>query len=85
MSDGPVGRLWNRVRGQVAARADHLHIKFFPQDDGATMTPDDSYLRVWLSELFLADQVAWGINDTLNCGRGDIEIVACAEKASASF
>ncbi len=61
MSDGPVGRLWNRVRGQVAARADHLHIKFFPQDGGATMTPDDSYLRVWLSELFLADQVAWGV------------------------
>jgi hypothetical protein len=61
MNDNGVARLWNRVRGQVASSANHLQIKFFPQEDGVTMTPDDSYLRIWLSELFLADKVAWGV------------------------
>jgi hypothetical protein len=60
MSDSAVGRLWTRVRRQVDADAGHLHRLFFPQDEAVTMTPNDSYLRVWLSELFLAKEVAWG-------------------------
>jgi hypothetical protein len=61
MSDGAVGRLWKRIRQQFDAEADHLHRLFFPQDDGVAMTPNDSYLRIWLSELFLAKEVSWGV------------------------
>jgi hypothetical protein len=60
VSDSAVGRLWTRVRRQVDADAGHLHRLFFPQAEAAVMTPNDSYLRVWLSELFLAKEVAWG-------------------------
>ena len=60
MSDSAVGKLWNRIRRQVDADAGHLHRLFFPQAEAAVMTPNDSYLRVWLSELFLAKEVAWG-------------------------
>lgn len=60
MSDGAVSRLWTRVRRQVDADAGHLHRLFFPQAEAVTMTPNDSYLRIWLSELFLAKEVAWG-------------------------
>ncbi|MBO0805909.1 MAG: hypothetical protein J2P25_22915, partial [Nocardiopsaceae bacterium] len=60
MGGDAVGRLWAKVGGHVNAEAGHLHSRFFPQDDGIAMTPDDSYLRLWLSELFLAKEVAWG-------------------------
>lgn len=59
MSDA-AGTLWAWARRQAVADADHLHSLFFPQGDGAVMTPNDSYLRVWLSELFLAKERAWG-------------------------
>lgn len=52
--------LWRRVRGQVVADAGHLHSEFFPEEDRFAMTPNGSYLRVWLSELFLARQTSWG-------------------------
>lgn len=60
MNDGAVGRLWTRIRRQVDADAGHLHRLFFAQPGAVAMTPNDSYLRVWLSELFLAKEVAWG-------------------------
>lgn len=60
MSDGTVSLLWQRIRRRFDAEAGHLHRLFFPQEDGPEMVPDDSYLRVWLSELFLAKEVAWG-------------------------
>ena len=60
MNDKAVSKLWMRIRRQVEAEADHLHRLFFPQDDAITMTPNDSYVRVWLSELFLAKEVSWG-------------------------
>jgi hypothetical protein len=61
MTGGGAGKLWDKIRKQVAAEAGHLHMKFFPQDVGVTMKPDDSYVCVWLSELFLANEVAWGV------------------------
>ncbi|HLJ99410.1 MAG TPA: hypothetical protein VKU39_05820 [Streptosporangiaceae bacterium] len=64
MSDGAVSRLWQRIRRRFDAEAGHLHRLFFAQDDGPAMVPDDSYLRVWLSELFLAKDVAWGAERT---------------------
>jgi hypothetical protein len=60
MSDGAASRLWARIRRQADADAGHLHRLFFPQDGAVTMTPNDSYVRVWLSELFLAKEVSWG-------------------------
>lgn len=64
MSDGAVSLLWQRIRRKFDAEAGHLHRVFFPQEDGPAMVPDDSYLRVWLSELFLAKDVAWGAERT---------------------
>ena len=52
--------LWTRVRRQFDAQAGHQHRLFFPQQDAAPLTPNDSYVRIWLSELFLAKEVAWG-------------------------
>jgi hypothetical protein len=60
MNDSAVSRLWAKIRRQVDAEAGHLHRLYFPQDDAVPMTPNDSYLRVWLSELFLAKEVSWG-------------------------
>ncbi|MGH3170328.1 MAG: hypothetical protein ACRDN0_31150 [Trebonia sp.] len=55
-----IARVRGRLRRQVNADAGHLHSRFFPQEDAVAMTPNDSYLRVWLSELFLARQTTWG-------------------------
>ncbi|HEY3882923.1 MAG TPA: hypothetical protein VGM12_30415 [Trebonia sp.] len=60
MTEGAASRLWARIRHQVDADAGHLHRQFFPQENAAAMTPNDSYVRVWLSELFLAKEVSWG-------------------------
>lgn len=62
MSDGAVNRLWQRIRLKFNAEAGHLHRLFFPEDGAVQMTPNDSYVRVWLSELYLAQQVAWGVD-----------------------
>jgi hypothetical protein len=56
-----MARLWGRIRGKFDADAALLQRVFFPEEGGARMAPNDSYLRVWLSELFLAKEVAWGI------------------------
>lgn len=55
------------VKGWITANADHYlrviipadHVSPAPQND-APLTPDASYFRVWLSEMFLAKQVDWG-------------------------
>jgi hypothetical protein len=48
------------VRRQFDAQAGHQQRLFFPQPDATPLVPDDSYVRIWLSELFLAREVAWG-------------------------
>ena len=53
-------RLWTQVRRQFDAEAAHQHRIFFPQEDAAPLAADASYVRIWLSELFLAKEVAWG-------------------------
>ena len=60
MSDGAVSRLWQRIRQQFDAEAGHLHRLFFPEDGAVQMIPNDSYVRIWLSEPYLANQVSWG-------------------------
>jgi hypothetical protein len=61
MADSAVARLWRRVRQKFDADAAQLHRIFLPEPDGIRMTPNDSYLRLWLSELFLAKAVEWGV------------------------
>ncbi len=61
MSDNnPAGRLWDRIREQFAKEADHLVRVFLPEAGAQPLVPNDSYLRVSLSELFLANERAWG-------------------------
>lgn len=60
MPGNAAARLWTSVRSQFDAQAGHRHRLFFPQDDAVPLTPNDSYVRVWLSEFFLASEVAWG-------------------------
>ncbi len=60
MSDNPAVRLWDRIKDQFAKEADHLVSVFLPEPDTAPLMPNDSYLRVSLSELFLADEREWG-------------------------
>lgn len=61
MADSAVARLWNRLRRSFDADAALLQRVFFAEEGGTRMVPNDSYLRVWLSELFLAKEVAWGV------------------------
>jgi hypothetical protein len=58
--DNPAVRLWDRIRDQFAKEAGHLVSVFLPEPDAAALVPNDSYLRVTMSELFLADERAWG-------------------------
>jgi hypothetical protein len=60
LSDNAAGRLWNRTKEQFAKEADHLVSKFIPEADADPLKPNDSYLRVSLSEFFLADEKSWG-------------------------
>jgi hypothetical protein len=60
MQGNAAAHLWTRVRRQFVAKAGHQHRLFFPEDDAVPLTPNDSYVRIWLSELFLATEVAWG-------------------------
>ena len=51
-----VRRLW----APVFKKSTQLRRKDFPDPAPVTMTPDDSYLRVSVSQLFLAQQRSWG-------------------------
>jgi hypothetical protein len=61
VSDGnAASRLWGRIRDQFVKEADHLVRVFLPEAGAAPLVPNDSYLRVSLSELFLANEREWG-------------------------
>lgn len=60
MSDNPAVRLWDRVKEQFVKEAGHVVRVFLPEPDSKPLAPNDSYLRVWLSELFLANEREWG-------------------------
>ena len=60
MIDGLGNKLWHRVRGWVEANTKHVTLKFFPDPDGDAIEPYNGYVRVWLSEGFLAQQKTWG-------------------------
>jgi hypothetical protein len=60
VNDNPAVQLWERVRGQFVKEAGHLVRVFLPEPGAAPLAPNDSYLRVSLSELFLANEREWG-------------------------
>jgi len=59
MSDNAVTRLWDKVRAWFDADAVHLHCLRFDETDAASLRPNDSYLRIVISELFVRDSVRW--------------------------
>ncbi|HZD72206.1 MAG TPA: hypothetical protein VFA45_25805 [Actinomycetes bacterium] len=64
MPDGE--SLWDRIKGWFAASANHCVYVSIPRertdltDADAPLEPHASYFRLWLSEMFLSEQVAWG-------------------------
>jgi hypothetical protein len=59
VSDGAAGRLWNAIKGQFSKDAEHLRLVHIPEKDAAPLVPNDSYLRLTLTEAFPARQRAW--------------------------
>jgi hypothetical protein len=55
-----VSRTWNAIRDQFTKEAAHLQLVHIPEPGAAALRPRDSYLRLSLSELFLADERKWG-------------------------
>jgi hypothetical protein len=60
VNGNPAVRLWERVKDQFVKEADHLVRVFLPEAGAAPLVPNDSYLCVSLSELFLANEREWG-------------------------
>lgn len=60
MSDNAAGLLWSRIREQFAKEAEHLVRVFIPENGQVPLKPNDSYLRVSISEFFLANVKSWG-------------------------
>jgi hypothetical protein len=60
-----LGRLWDWVRGWAVQNAAHYVYTPVPRqpadpEDGAPLAPQASYLRIWLSEMYLGRSRAWG-------------------------
>jgi hypothetical protein len=60
VSDNAIGKLWNGIKDQFVKDAEHLQLVHIPEPGTATLAPNDSYLRLTLSELFLAKEKTWG-------------------------
>jgi hypothetical protein len=58
MPEGLISRVWTRVRNWFSANAEQMTLKFFP-DDGEPIRPYDGYVRLWLSEGYLAQRKQW--------------------------
>src|SRR4051812_25614342 len=57
-----VGKLWQTVRGWFAEQAQHVTVRFVPDDGAQPVFPNAGYTRLWLAEGFLAQQRSWGAN-----------------------
>jgi hypothetical protein len=52
--------MWRRVAGWFVQNAEHVTVRFLPEDDAAPVQPYAGYLRLWLTEGFLRRQRSWG-------------------------
>ena len=57
-----LSRMWQRVASWVADNAEHVTLRFLPDETGSPVQPHAGYLRLWLAEGFLARQRVWGAN-----------------------
>jgi len=53
-------RMWRRVAGWFVENAEHVTVRFLPDEDGGPVQPYAGYLRLWLTEGFLRRQRSWG-------------------------
>lgn len=60
MLENFAGRMWRRVQSWFVANAEHVTVVFIPTDDGEPLLPNAGYVRLWVSEGFLAQQRTWG-------------------------
>ena len=49
-----LSRMWQRVASWVADNAEHVTVRFLPDETGSPVQPHAGYLRLWLAEGFLA-------------------------------
>lgn len=60
MSPNALPRMWNRVARWFSDNASHATVRFIPDVDAEPVQPYAGYLRLWVSEGFLAKQTSWG-------------------------
>jgi len=62
MSGNAAVRAGRWLRGQVYRRAEHLHLVPIEEKGAAKLVADKSYVRVWLSEFWLAADRSWAFS-----------------------
>lgn len=60
VSEGTIDRMWHRVAGWFHRNAQHITVEFLPDDASVPLLANGGYLRLWLSEGFLARAGGWG-------------------------
>ena len=55
-----LNKLWNNIVQWFHAEAEQLHYVQFDQTDAPTLKPNDSYIRIVISELWVKNSVDWG-------------------------
>jgi hypothetical protein len=52
--------MWHRITGWFHANAEHVTVEFLPDPESAPLAAHEGYLRLWLSEGFVAQARNWG-------------------------
>jgi hypothetical protein len=82
LTDNPAARLWELIKDQFVKEADHLVGRFLPEAGARPLVPNDSYLRVSLSELFLANEREWGA-DRIPAVQASVKLLFCGPRPQA--
>jgi hypothetical protein len=64
MNGNPAVRTGRWLRGQVYRRAEHSQLIIVPEPNATELVADDSYVRIRLSEFWLATDRSWGFGRT---------------------
>ena len=59
---GFADKVGQRVKGWFTANAEHVTCQFFPQPGAEPLVPGDGYVRLWLTEGFLAKALSLSFN-----------------------